>query len=189
MGNPAYQEEVWDEMINGKIILMSPRPSTNHNRISSNIYSIFRNFLKGKTCEAIADGMDLYLSETERYVPDGMIVCKPDIIKPDGVHGAPDLVVEVLSPSTARNDRGRKKDSYEAATVQEYWIVEPISKTVEVYLLRDYKLVLDDVYTVYPDYLLEKMNEAERAAVKTKFKTSLYDDLLVSLDDVFERTF
>lgn len=68
--NLAYQEESWDEMINGQLIMMSPRPSVNHNRISGNIYAIFRNYLRGKTCEAFGTGVDLYLTEKDRFVPE-----------------------------------------------------------------------------------------------------------------------
>ena len=78
---------------------MSP-PSLNHNFISGNIYNIFSNYLRGKRCTPIADGTHLFLTKRERFIPDGMIVCDPDKLRPDGVHGAPDLVIEVLSPST-----------------------------------------------------------------------------------------
>lgn len=188
-GNLAYQEESWDEMINGKLVMMSPRPSINHNRISGNIYTMFRNYLRGKTCEAFGDGVDLYLTEKDRFVPDGMIVCHRDFIQKDGIHGVPDLVVEVLSPSTARYDRGHKKDAYEAAEVREYWIVEPETKSVEVHLLKEGKFILDDIYSIYPDYLYEKMTDEEKSKVMTEFSCSLYDDFTISLDEIFYNTF
>ena len=187
--NLAYQEESWDELIDGKLVAMSPRPSVNHNQIAGNIYHIFRNRLKGRTCRPFGDGVELYLMENERFVPDGMIVCDPRKIGRDGIYGAPDLVVEVLSPSTARYDRGHKKDVYEKAGVREYWIVEPDSKAIEVYLLKNGKFALDNVYSVYPDYLLEKMTEEEKQAVPVAFHCSLYDDLLVSIEEVFSDTF
>lgn len=188
-GNLAYENKPWDEMINGQVIMMSPRPSINHNRISGNIYRVFANFLDGKTCEAFGDGVDLYLTDKDRFIPDGMIVCHRNIIQKDGIHGTPDLVVEILSPSTARNDRKHKKDVYEAAGVREYWIVEPETKSVEVYLLRDGKLELDEIYSIYPDYLLNKMTDDEKAAIITKFHCSLFPNLTISLDDIFSNTF
>lgn len=188
-GNLAYQDESWDEMINGVVITMSPRPTINHNRVAFNIAKIFSAYLNGKTCEAFGDGVDLYLTEKDRFVPDGMIVCHKDYIKKNGVHGVPDLVVEVLSPGTARYDRGHKKDVYEFAGVREYWIVEPDTKAIEVYLLKDGKYVLDDVYNVYPDYLLEKMTDDEKAKILSEFHCSLFDDLTILLDDVFSGTF
>ena len=187
--NLAYQEDSWDEMINGITIMMSPRPSINHNRISGNIYTLFRSHLKGKTCEAFGDGVDLYLTERDRFVPDGMIVCHRDFIKKDGIHGVPDLVLEILSPSTTKNDRKHKKAVYEAVGVHEYWIIEPETKSIEVYLHKNGKLELDEVYSIYPDYLLEKMTDDEKAAIVTEFQCSLFDDLTISLDDVFSGTF
>ena len=92
--NLAYQEEIWDEMLNGRIVMMSPRPVVNHNRIASNIYRILSDYLEGKKCEPFSDGIDLYLSKKDRFIPDGMIVCDPNKIKSRGVFGAPDDRVE-----------------------------------------------------------------------------------------------
>ncbi|MDD6128985.1 MAG: Uma2 family endonuclease, partial [Veillonellaceae bacterium] len=123
MENLAYKEPPVTELIEGKTYLMSPRPRLQHNFVASNIYHIFATYLHGKTCKAIADGTDLFLDKENHYVPDTMIVCDRSKLKSDGVHGAPDLVVEVLSPSTAQNDRGAKMRHYAAAGVKEYWIV------------------------------------------------------------------
>lgn len=185
--NLAYQEPMWEELIDGKVVLMSPRPTVNHNFVASNIYSIFDRYLKGKGCTPFADGTDLYLTENDRFIPDGMIVCDKDKIKTDGVHGAPSLVVEVLSPSTAKYDLGHKKDVYETCGVGEYWIVSPGDKTVSQYLLENGRYILHDVYAVHPDVMLAKMSEAERAAVITEFKCSLFDDLLIPVADIFDR--
>lgn len=184
-GNLAYQEDWREELIGGKLVAMSPRPAFNHNRISSNIFRIFANYLDKKKCEAIADGTDLFLSEIDWFIPDFMVVCDRDKIQMDGVHGAPDLVVEVLSPSTAQNDRGHKKEVYAKCGVREYWIVSPDNKSVEIYLNEDAELVFHKVYTVVPGWMLEKMKAEERAEVVTRFRCSLYDDLELSLDDIF----
>ena len=167
---------------------MSP-PSLNHNFISGNIYNIFSNYLRGKRCTPIADGTHLFLTKRERFIPDGMIVCDPDKLRPDGVHGAPDLVIEVLSPSTARNDKGHKKDVYEACGVREYWIISPGDRSVEQYVLENGRFTLREVYTQYPDYMLNNMTEDERAAVTTGFQCSLFDDLMIKVDDIFYRVF
>ena len=184
--NLAY-EESWEELIGGEVVAMSPRPAMDHNRVASNIYRLFSSYLKGRRCEAIADGTELYLTEEDRFVPDGMIVCDPEKIKRDGVHGAPDLVVEVLSPSTGRYDRGHKMKVYAACGVREYWLVSPKEKFVEQYLLENGTLAFHEMYTVMPDYLLERMKEEEKAALVTEFKCSLFDDLSIRLEDVFER--
>jgi Uma2 family endonuclease len=183
--NLAYQEEIWEELIDGKIVAMSPRPAVNHTRVSGMIYYIFQSYLKGKRCIPFPDGIDLYLTEKDHFIPDMMIVCDRSKIKTNGIYGAPDLVVEVLSPSTAKNDRGYKKDAYAAAGVKEYWIVDTANKLVEQYLLEDKQYVLHEIYVVYSEDMLEKMNNEERAAIVKEFKCSLYDDLLISLEDIF----
>lgn len=187
MGNSAYEmEKRRDEMLSGKIVAMSPRPTVNHNEVTGNILTIFKNFLKGKKCKAYGDGVDLYLSPTDRFVPDGMIVCNRDIIKSDGIHGAPDLVVEVLSPTTAGNDKGYKKDAYAKYGVKEYWIVDTANKAVEVYLLQNNQFALDFVYVIFPDYMIEKMNDEEKASIITEFHCSLFPDLSISIEDIFD---
>lgn len=187
--NLAYREERNIELIGGEVVAMSPSPVWNHMAVSGNIYGIFRDYLKGKKCTPIQDGFDLHLSEEDVFIPDMMVVCDPDKIRPDGVHGAPDLVVEVLSPSTAKNDRTRKKDVYARCGVREYWLVSPGDKLVEVYRAEGTELVLHDIHTLYPDWMLARMSEEERAAVVTHFKCSLFDDLEISLEDIFYRTF
>ncbi|MEY8518251.1 Uma2 family endonuclease [Lachnospiraceae bacterium 29-84] len=182
-GNLAYQEEPWEEKLNGQVILMSPRPSVNHNRVAGNIYHIFRNYLKGKTCEAFSDGIDVFLTEEDNVIPDAMIVCNKDIIKPEGIHGAPDLVVEVLSPSTAKNDRGYKKDLYEAAGVKEYWIADPVMRSIETYILSDGKYVLDGFYGLFPDN--PSITKSERQESKKEIPVSLYDDFRIPLEEIF----
>ena len=185
--NLAYQEEFREEIINGAVVAMAPRPAWNHVSVGGNIYKIFANYLEGKRCTPIPDGLDLYLSEGNLFVPDFMVVCDPEKLRSDGVHGAPDLVAEVLSHSTAKNDRGPKMDAYAAAGVPEYWIVDTANRSVEVYLLSEARYVLHDVYAIHPDYTLAGMTEAEREAVVTEFRCSLFDDLVIRLEDVFAR--
>ncbi len=186
--NLAYQEERREELIGGKVVLMAPA-SAEHTYVSDGILSIFRHYLRGKKCIPFGDGLLVHLTEDDHFVPDMMVVCDPSKIKPNGVYGAPDLVVEVLSPSTAKNDRKHKKDVYAQCGVQEYWIVSPAEKFIEQYFLEDGQFVLHEVYTLYPDYTLEGMTDEERAAVVTHFKCSLFDDLDISLEDIFYRTF
>ena len=184
--NLAYRDERWEELIGGRIVSMAPA-AVNHVLIGGNIYGIFSSFLRGKNCTPFPDGAIVYLTEVDHFVPDFMVVCDKEKIKPDGVHGAPDLVVEVLSPSTAKYDRGHKKDVYEKCGVREYWIVSPSDKMVEQYLLRDGKFTLYETYAILPDWMLDKMKPEERAAVVTEFKCSLFDDLTIPLEEVFDR--
>lgn len=183
--NLAYQEGRREERIGGKIVAMSPRPSVNHNRVAFNIAYLFESYLRGKKCTAFADGTDLYLSEEDRFIPDMMVVCDPDKIKGDGVHGAPDLVVEVLSPSTAKNDRTHKKEVYARSGVREYWLVDPANESVEVYRINGSEFVFHEMYFLYTDWELAQMTEGERAALVTHFKCCLFDDLDISLKDIF----
>ena len=179
----SWQEEI----IGGEVVMMSP-PKSNHNRVKHNIAWIFESFLRGKRCEYLPDGEGLYLAEdADEYIPDGMIVCDPDKITEDGVFGAPDMVVEVLSPATAKYDRGRKKDIYEKYGVREYWIVNPADRIIEQYILTDGRFVLQEVYHKYSQHDLDRMKPEERKDVITEFKCSLFEDLTIRVDDVFDR--
>ena len=182
--NLAYQEERREELIGGNVVMMSPA-SAEHVYTAGSIYNIFKNYLKGKNCVPFSDGLLVHLTDENKFVPDMMVVCDRSKIKSDGVHGAPDLVVEVLSPSTAKDDRTRKKEVYEACGVPEYWLVSPTDKSIEIYLLESGKYILHDVYTVRPDWVLKQMTDEERAAIVTEFKCHLYDDLIIRLDDIF----
>lgn len=180
-------EDIPYELLNGQIVYMSPRPSTIHNKAPSNIFSIFHYYLKGKKCIPFSDGVDVFLDENNNVIPDVTIVCNPDIVKNDGIYGAPDLVVEVLSPTTANNDKGYKKKLYGKHGVKEYWIVDTNSKSVEIYLPKDGVLELINIYSIFPDYILIKMNQEEKEKIAKEFKTSLFDDLVIKLEDIFYR--
>ena len=173
------------EKINGQEVLMSPRPATRHSRAAGRIYGIFFQFLRKKRCEAFFEH-EVHLDDENVFVPDVLIICDKNKIKANWIDGAPDLVVEVLSPSTTSNDRGIKKDVYERAGVKEYWIVDPIAKSIEVHYLKDGRLVLDHVYMIFPPEEWERMTEEQRAAARLSVKVSLYDDLLVDVREVFE---
>ena len=182
-----FQEKRRYEILGGKIYYMA-RASINHNLTAGNIFSIFKTFLKGKSCRVFMDGADVHFSENDTTVPDVMIVCNKDIIKKDGIYGTPDLIVEVLSPSTAERDIGYKKDLYEKHDVREYWIVNIADRSIQVYLLRNGVYKLDKIYQIYEDYVLKKMEEDELAAIVSKFRISLtgFEDLLVDVEEVFE---
>lgn len=186
--NLAYREKPEMEIIGGKVIMMAS-PTLNHIFTAGNIYAIFNNYLYGKPCAPFPDGTTLFLENGERYKPDMMIVCDPKKISRKGISGAPDLVVEILSPSTFRHDRGRKKDAYERHGVREYWIVDPANRSVEQYVLENGAFVLRDVYTDYTPEMLEDFEDEEEklAAVVTEFQCSLFDDLTIRLKDIFQR--
>lgn len=188
--NLAYQEDTCDprreELHNGQVVQMAPSPNVNHNSIAFKIANIFENHLKSRRCKVFSDGTDVYLTEKDVFVPDMMVVCDRSKIRWNGIHGAPDLVVEVLSLGTAKRDRGYKKDMYEKSGVQEYWIVSPKEKTVEVYLLEDGHYRLDGAYSLVPEEILRELKEKDRKDIISQFKCSLYDDLTIDLEDVFD---
>ena len=183
--NLAHRDPVREELINGKIVAMSPSPVWDHMAISGSIYNLFYNYLKGKICTPIQDGFDLHLTEKDIFVPDMMVICDRSKIKRSGVYGAPDLVAEVLSPSTAKRDKGYKKDLYEASGIPEYWIVDPISRSVEVHLLSDGRYSLTGVYYYHTAEELEDLTDEEKAELAAEFKCHLYDDLVIRLEDIF----
>ncbi len=182
--NLACQEEPLYEILDGKVLAMSPA-APRHNRIAGNIFLIFGNYLKKKKCVPFGDGTAVYLEEQNRFIPDFMVVCDRSKIQSKWVYGAPDLLVEILSPSTARNDRMRKKDVYAASGVLEYWIVSPEEQSIEVYLLRDGAYTLDNLYAYCSDEDQADMTEAEKAGLTAEFKCHLFDDLTIRLEDIF----
>ena len=195
MDNLAYIDDrnikIKTELIDGKIFMMSPRPRVEHATVCTNIASEFRSYLKGKTCRAFCDGVDVFLDENNRFVPDTMIVCNPDIIKHDGIHGAPDLVVEVLSKTTAKNDRSKKKYTYAKYGVKEYWIVDVWSKSVEVYYNQDSWFILDNIYYYLTDEEIAENDalandDKNKLTIYTDIKVSVCDNLVIKIKDIFE---
>lgn len=131
------------ELIDGKAFLMAG-PSPTHQRISGKIHQQLMNFLEGKKCEAFAAPFDVRLFEREHDTPDQVdtivqpditVVCDRSKLDDRGCKGAPDMVIEILSPSSQRNDRLVKLNLYQRAKVKEYWIVSPSERSVQVFLL------------------------------------------------------
>ena len=195
MENAAFfdEEQIPMELINGKIVMMSPRPRVNHTRVAGTIYRIFSAALKGKRCEAFPDGVDLYLDEKNHFIPDALLICDPSQVKGDRIDGAPSLVVEVLSPSTELRDRGVKMRAYAAAGVEEYWLVDVVSKRVEVYRQQDGRLEIQRVYTYYsPEEQKENAEKPGRFRLsdedmEQEIQVELCGGFRVPLGDVFER--
>ena len=181
----AMEEDNEDyEVINGQVYMMS-RPSTAHMKVELNIATIFKIYLKGKSCVPFNEN-DVFFDDDNNFVPDVMIVCNPDIIKERGIFGTPDLVVEILSPSTAIKDKMDKFFAYERYGVKEYWIVSPREKSVEVYQLKEGKLERAGYYQYYTAEEYADLTEKQKALAKREIKVSLYDDLYVTLEDIFE---
>ena len=186
---PVLYDEPRTELIDGKLVAMSPGGTAYHNWAIVNLTFIFERYLRGKPCLPFGDGMNLYLTDKDHFIPDFMIVCDKNKIKRGGHHveGAPDFVVEVLSPGTARRDRGHKKAVYERCGVREYWIIDTMARSIEQYVLENGEFVLRDVYYHYRAYELEDMTEEEKAEIVTEIRPAIFDDLSIRLEDVFYR--
>ena len=172
------------EIIEGVKNYMSPSAGAFHHKIDTNIIFEFEMYCRKNNCGIVFGDIDVHLPDGNVYRPDINVICDRSIIK-RFVYGAPDLIVEILSKSTAKNDLTIKKDSYEKNGVKEYWIVNPKDKSIQVYHLVEGKYILDDIYAKYSQDELEELDEDERANIKKQIKVSIFDDLYVNVDDVF----
>ncbi|MDX1972344.1 MAG: Uma2 family endonuclease [Candidatus Sumerlaeia bacterium] len=167
--------ERW-ELIDGVPYAMSPAPSVEHQTIQGNLLrEFFSYFRKESPCKVFASPIDVRLfpeldeDETDVVVqPDVIVVCDPTKLGKKAILGAPDLVVEILSPSSVENDTLRKKALYERAGVKQYWIVNPEARHLSVLLLKNGILELQRVY------------EGEQVV-----EVPGYQDFKVALNDVF----
>ena len=126
------------ELIDGIPIAMAS-PSPEHQLISAELSFLFSNYLRGKNCQLIhpVDTVLSYEKGSDTYfIPDLIVLCDRNKIKSNGIFGAPDLVIEILSPATSSRDKVEKRHKYEEAGVKEYWIVDPRNKSIEVSLLQ-----------------------------------------------------
>ena len=134
---------------------MLDTPTSIHQEISGELFGQLYNYLKGKKCKVYAAPFAVRLFEKNgdssedvdtMVEPDISVVCDPGKIDKYGCKGAPDMVAEILSPSTRRHDRFIKFSLYQQAGVREYWIVHPEEKSVQVLLLEDGKLLPHEEY-------------------------------------------
>ena len=178
------------ELIGGKVVMMAP-PRIAHATVSGNLFGIFWNRLRGKKCQPFAE-VQVEFDRKNRFVPDLVVVCDPDKIKRTRIEGAPDFVVEILSPRTVKNDRTKKLAIYERYGVREYWIVHPEARSIEVYKLTEGKLELDEVY-VEPDedFAAEEEElldgDPSKGHYHEEIPVGIFEDFSIPLKDVFER--
>lgn len=132
------------EVINGELI-MTPAPYTIHQKTSRRIIEEFIDFLKNNPMgEVLYAPVDVVLSETNVFQPDILFIANENskIITEKNVIAAPDLVIEILSPSTGYYDLTEKKDIYAEFEVKEYWIVDPKKQWIEIYTNKNGKFKL-----------------------------------------------
>lgn len=126
--------ERW-ELIDGVAYNMSPAPTIKHQDIALNFGSLLRNRLKGKPCKPFIAPVDVVLSDHDVVQPDAFVVCDPKKITPKNIQGAPDFVLEILSPSTSRKDMREKKALYERTGVVEYLVLDPLELYAQLFRL------------------------------------------------------
>jgi Uma2 family endonuclease len=137
------------ELFRGKIFKMSPAPNRVHQTISAKLHLQFANSFKKNTCNVYYAPFDVRLvkskTEDEKVTtvvqPDLCIICDDDKLDDRGCIGAPDLVVEILSPGNTKKEMGIKFDLYEENEVKEYWLIDPSEKTVLIYTLQQKKYI------------------------------------------------
>ena len=138
-----FKEQV--ELLRGKLFKMSPAPREIHQRVLNEINFELMSFFRNKTCRVYPAPFDVRLptkgtADNQIYTivqPDLCVVCDLEKIDGRGCIGAPDLVVEILSPSNSRKDLKDKYEIYEEAGVPEYWIVDPDNKAFYRYVLQE----------------------------------------------------
>jgi Uma2 family endonuclease len=138
-------DERW-ELIHGVAWNMSAAPATGHQRISALLLARIHAFLGAGPCEVLAAPVDVFLpadpdqpeDDVDTVVqPDIVVFCDPAKATVRGIRGAPDWVIEILSPYTSRKDMKEKLELYEESGVKEYWILDPGNRYVHVYRLGE----------------------------------------------------
>jgi Uma2 family endonuclease len=161
-------------------------PVSNHQMISGELFGILREFLKGRRCRAFHAPFTVRLDADDEWEgdvvlePDIVVICDPTKVDKKGCKGVPDLVMEILSPSTRKKDKLIKLQKYQKYGVREYWILDPDKKTLDVYLrvgskytqtsysetctapvmvLPNLEIELSEIFNAMEDW--QKMEEAE----------------------------
>ncbi len=158
------------EIIEGELF-MTPAPNTKHQSVSRELSFLLVSFIKSTNIGKIfVAPYDVKFSHINVFQPDIVFVLQDnyEIITDININGAPDLVIEILSPSTKANDRIFKKQIYEKFGVKEYWIVDPENETVEIWVLKNHKFILDS-----------------KAGKSQTFKSQILKGLEINLSEIF----
>lgn len=159
------------ELIDGVIYDMAP-PNTIHQRIVMNLSSEIHDYIKENqgSCEVFPAPFAVFLNADDKtYVePDISVICDKNKLDDRGCNGAPDWIIEIVSPGTKRIDYGIKLFKYRTAGVREYWIVNPLTHTVNVYDLENEEFT--DQYTFDDD-----------------IKVCIYEDLTINISEAIEK--
>ena len=158
------------ELLDGKL-MMVPAPNTKHQRLVVRLSRELDEFTEEHDLGTVyVAPYDVFLSDTNVVQPDVLFIsrAREHRLTDDDVRGAPDLVIEILSPSTAKKDQGPKRELYGRHGVLEYWIVDPIAETIAVHRQEDGRL-----------------QAAETFGRRDTLRTVVLNGLQLKLDDVF----
>jgi len=162
-------EDVRAELIDGQIYYMSA-PSRIHQKILSDLHASIHQYIKGKggSCEVYPAPFAVKLFNDRKTIvePDISVICDSDKLTDSGCSGAPDWIIEIISPSTSGHDYIRKLNLYANAGVREYWIVNPINQSVYVYHLEESKF------------------ETYAYTFHDKIKVNIYNDLWIDFAEI-----
>ncbi len=167
------------------IVYMSPSPSLRHNTVMTNVHGAFRRFLRGKKCSSHVEP-SIHYDDTKSYViPDVAILCDPTQAKNKRYYGLPSLVVEILSINR-KSDLLIKFDLYEKIGVKEYWIIDPISQSIEQYILVNGKYKLHESFVYLSESEILELDNEEQQAYKHFIQPSIFSDCQIELEEIFE---
>lgn len=171
-----------EEKINGVIYNMSPSAGYQHGIVNSNIHTIVKQGLRGTLCLTFMENLDYrYHQGSDDYViPDVMIIGDRKYLKGSAYTGTPKFIVETLSPATALRDKTVKKDIYQSAGVDEYWIISSKERAVEIYYLED------GVYQLRYNYILQDDEEEYDYNAKTVITLKSFPKINMTLEEIFE---
>jgi Uma2 family endonuclease len=160
------------ELIYGEAYAMAG-PNTKHQQILIELSSQFHDYLRGKPCKVFPAPYDVRLfyeedeSDDTVVQPDIMVICDKNKIGPEGCRGAPDLVIEILSPSNTAIEMERKFSLYREAGIREYWIVDPVNNSIKAYRFQG-ELIITNTY-----------------GTKDTIPISIFPDFSIALEQVF----
>ncbi len=160
------------QLVEGELI-MAPAPNLYHQAVAGNIYALLREQVaKKRLGQVFIAPCDVYLSEHDVVQPDVFFVSKARaaILQEDGAHGAPDLVIEVLSPATAQLDAKVKRRLYAKHGCKELWLVDPLLLQIQIY-----------------DFARDVAKPSRLIAEHEKFSTRLLPGLSLAAKAIFKR--
>jgi len=178
-----WLDEKRRELLNGIVHLMTPAPSRIHQEVSGKLFYLFFSFFVEQNrnrCKVYCAPFDVRLPVSENNTedkdivtvvqPDITVVCDPSKLDDKGCLGAPNLIVEIVSPATSKKDMHDKFYIYERAGIKEYWIVNPNDRNISVFVLNE-----------QGKYQLQGMYAGDMA-----IKPTIFDNLNINLKDIFK---